>query len=88
VEIDSTSKILSLDLRREGKWINAGAYLIQSSEVVKSELIGEESFEEDLLPQAIQNERVYGFVAEDVEFLDIGVPRDYHKAKTFFLGRK
>ena len=66
--------------------INAGVYVINPSlfNAKNFERGKKLSLEDDLFPELIKTQKVYGFVGEG-KFIDIGIPADYERAQDFFV---
>ncbi|MCH2113953.1 MAG: nucleotidyltransferase family protein [Pirellulales bacterium] len=84
VEIDAESRVTAfLEKRPErvaGR-INAGIYLLRS-ELFDQIPDGKCSLEADVLPKWLKSYRVKGFTSAG-EFIDIGIPEDYHRSHQF-----
>lgn len=63
--------------------INAGVYYLANKESLRFPLENKFSFENDILVKLVNSERVFGY-AKTTNFIDIGIPADYQRAK-FFL---
>jgi NDP-sugar pyrophosphorylase family protein len=68
---------------RSGNIINAGVYLVDNDIFSYMPEQSKFSLEYDLFPKIIENNRCYGFLAEG-EFIDIGTPERYEKAKDLY----
>ena len=62
-------------------FINSGNYFINTS-LIRAEKKLAFSFEEYFLPKYLKRAKVYTFSGD---FIDIGIPEDYLKAKEMFL---
>ncbi len=61
-------------------YINGGVYFIKNKEKLNFPLTSIFSFEKDMLASLAKNRKVFGFI-KTRNFIDIGVPDDYLKAK-------
>lgn len=88
VQLDEKGRVKHFAKREEGSshlLINAGVYILDPLWIkafgfdphVKC------SLEDDLFPQLIESNQVYGF-ASNGRFIDIGIPKDYERAQHFF----
>jgi D-glycero-alpha-D-manno-heptose 1-phosphate guanylyltransferase len=85
VRIDDTGQIHGFDEKSEATehgWINAGIYLINRKLLETIALGREVSLEREVFPSWVQR-RFFGFI-NDGRFLDIGTPKSYVEAQTFF----
>ena len=88
VELDKNDKITQFCQRKESSetlLINAGVYLLKPKLFSSYQWkCGERfSIEDDFFPEVIKSKNVYGYVTSG-KFIDIGVPKDYEKSKSFF----
>lgn len=88
VLLNSDCKIQAFKKREEKSpflLINAGIYLMKPKVIKYSHFkIGDTfSIEDDFFPQMIHKTPLYGFVTVG-KFIDIGIPKDYKRAQTFF----
>jgi D-glycero-alpha-D-manno-heptose 1-phosphate guanylyltransferase len=60
--------------------INGGVYALHTSKFLSEDLPEKFSFETDYLEKCYLSRRIFG-VAQDVYFIDIGIPEDYVKAQ-------
>lgn len=63
----------------EGGLMNAGLYVINRDFAINHMPMKEHSFEQEILPEAIEMKCLYGYVGEGY-FIDIGIPDDYMRA--------
>ena len=86
VILDSSQRITNFNEKVAGgnrNIINAGVYLVDNDIFSYMPEQSKFSLEYDLFPKIIENNRCYGFLAEG-EFIDIGTPERYEKAKDLY----
>jgi D-glycero-alpha-D-manno-heptose 1-phosphate guanylyltransferase len=86
VEIDDKGRILSFkekDKNDKNKLVSAGIYLMRKDIFNSMPEADSFSLEHDFLP-GILDKHCYGFVSEH-QFIDIGTPERYEKAKELFV---
>lgn len=85
VRIDKTSRVTGFQLRGGGggSLINSGVYII-NKELFANNLVEKQFSFEVFLKEECENLKIFGEVKEG-EFIDIGIPEDYNKAKSMFL---
>ncbi len=88
VVLDENRRIIEFAKRStnsEHLLINAGVYLFCPSLLLESPWESGDSFsiEDDFFPYIIQQKKGVGFVSNG-KFLDIGIPKDYQQAPSFF----
>ena len=64
--------------------INAGCYLINRKTLDSIDVCTEFSFERELLPKLVEERSVRAVICEG-DFIDIGVPEDYHAAQKMLV---
>lgn len=67
----------------EGGLMNAGIYIINRDFAFNNIPMKEHSFEQEVLPKAMEAACLYGYVS-DGYFIDIGIPEDYMRANREF----
>ena len=85
VIIDNSQRVTEFNEKIEGRTeniINAGLYLMEKDIFSYMPMQSKFSLEYDLFPKIVDN-RCYGFLTEG-EFIDIGTPERYEKAKEMF----
>ncbi len=88
VVLDKENKIIEFCQREHNcptLLINAGVYLVKPTAVCSQRWrpLDKFSIEDDFFPEVIQTQNIYGFITKG-RFIDIGVPNDYEKSKSFF----
>ncbi|MBF0205836.1 MAG: nucleotidyltransferase family protein [Oligoflexia bacterium] len=63
--------------------INAGIYLLSRCALLSLPLNKNFSLEKDVFPTLTNQKKLHGFISSS-RFIDIGIPEDYAKARTFF----
>ncbi len=83
VEMNENGRITSFKEKQPYKQglINAGVYLIHRNEFLKNRFPQKFSFEKDYLERFVAEKRLAG-LAQDVYFIDIGIPEDFARAQT------
>lgn len=66
--------------------INGGVYILNTQKFQKENLPEKFSFEKEYLEALFLQRRMFG-VIQDKYFIDIGIPEDYEKAQTAFIGK-
>ena len=88
VDIKKKIWVESIDQLKKNKkgWANGGVYLINPDVFKKSNFKSgvAYSLERDIIPYLISLGNIVGGNKQKKKFLDIGIPKDYYKAKKFF----
>lgn len=83
MEVAADGKILSLksNSSQQNRLANGGVYLVHPRVLsdFKFASLTKVSLEDDMLPVAIEKQRLYG-VEFQGDFIDIGLPDDYHRS--------
>lgn len=88
VDLKKKIWVKSIDQSKKIKkgWANGGVYLINPDVIKKSNFKSgiAYSLERDIIPNLISLGNIVGGHKQKNKFLDIGIPKDYYKAKKFF----
>ncbi len=78
--IDESNRVTSFSENKGGKLINTGCYLLSKSFITEElrSFPQKFSFERDFLPTLVEK-KMLNVSWQDHEFIDIGIPSDYHR---------
>lgn len=87
IQVDNTNKLYSIlepDNKKVSGLINGGVYIVNRKvfddfSIEQGKVV---SLENEILPKIISTNKVYG-VVDGGAFIDIGIPNDYFRAKSF-----
>ena len=67
-------------------FINSGIYMMNRSYFEKHTPEGKFSLEQDFFEKQVQQHQFYAYLKDqEAYFIDIGIPEDYERAKTYFI---
>lgn len=89
VDMDSNNLIKNISSHGDGSrsgYVNGGTYIVEINKLPKIEFSQGLSLEEDILPKMLKNKsRICGSL-QPGNFIDIGIPEDYFKAREIMGG--
>lgn len=85
--LNETGRIIAIEQpneKKESGQINGGVYIVNSGLFNEWSYDGSKciSLENDIFPSIINTHSIYGF-PDDGDFIDIGIPDDFHKAQNY-----